>query len=277
MANISDNALAWEWANSGDIQYITVPKWSRQGVKAGFTSRQGGCSQPPYQSLNLGLHVGDQAERVLFNRRALAGAFGSSLGDMVCCQQVHGCKVALIDRDMAGLGSEVYGSALPGHDAMICNTPGLLLATFYADCFPIFFFDPVQRAVGLAHSGWKGVMCRIAARTVEEMEQHFSSRPEDIQVLIGPGIQRCCFEIGDELFDKVRQEFSSIPDIIYSNDNGYRWDLPETIRQTLYRSGISENNLLSCDLCTSCRTDLFFSYRQEGGVTGRMAAVIGLE
>lgn len=277
MKNTDNPVMTWEWAKSGDIDYISVPAWSRQGVKACFTSRSGGCSQLPYQSLNLGLHVGDQYDRVIANRQDMVEAFGSSINDMVCCQQVHGSEVIRVNEDMSGSGSEIYDTALPGYDAMICNTPGLLLATFYADCFPVFFFDPVKRAVGLAHSGWKGVMGHIAVRTVKAMEQHFNSRPEDIQVLIGPGIQRCCFEIGSDLADKVRQEFSSFTNIIYSTGDAYCWDLPETIRQDLNQSGINLGNLISCDLCSSCRTNLFFSYRKEGGVTGRMAAVIGLE
>ncbi len=277
MKNTDSSVMAWEWAKNGDIYYITVPGWSRQGVKIGFTSRSGGGSRSPYHQLNLGLHVGDEYDRVVANRKDVVAAFASSLNDMVCCQQVHGSEVILVDENMSGSGSEIYATALPGYDAMICDTPGLLLATFYADCFPVFFFDPVKRAVGLAHSGWKGVMGNIAVRTVQEMQQHFNSRPEDIQVLIGPGIQQCCFEIGSDLADRVRQEFSSFTNIIYSNGDAYRWNLPETIRQSLFQSGIREKNLISCDLCTSCRSDLFFSYRKEGGITGRMAAVIGLE
>jgi len=277
MRNLTNPAPAWEWAGSGEIHYITVPAWAGQGVKVGFTARGGGASQPPYQSLNLGLHVGDEYDRVIANRQALAAAFSSDLGHLVCCQQVHGHEVILLDADMVGRGSSVYDTALEGYDAMICHTPGLLLATFYADCFPVFFFDPVQRAVGLAHSGWKGVMGRIPAKTVAEMGQRFNSQPQDIQVLIGPGIQKCCFEIGPDLVDRVRQEFASLWNIIDINGKNYRWDLAETIRQTLYQCGITPEHMISCELCTSCHTELFFSYRKEGGETGRMAAVIGLE
>jgi len=222
MGNISDPAPAWDWARSGEIQYISVPAWREQGVKIGFSDRRGGYSQAPYRSLNLGLHVGDEYDRVIANRQALVGVFSSSLERMVCCQQVHGSEVILIDSSMAGRGSVVYDTSLEGYDAMICNTPGLLLATFYADCFPLFFFDPVQRAVALAHSGWKGVMGRIAAKTVAEMGEQFNSCSQDIQVLIGPGIQRCCFEIGPDLVDSVRQKFPTISSkIIYSGHNAY--------------------------------------------------------
>lgn len=265
------------WDSQGAIHYITVPEWNQQGVRVGFSARTGGSSEYPYESFNLGLHVGDQPERVISNREAWAGVFSASLERMVCCQQVHGSEVILVDSELAGRGSAVYDTALPGYDAMICNTPGLLLAAFFADCFPLFFFDPVQKAVALAHSGWKGVMGRIAAVTIREMAVHFHSRPEDIQVMIGPGIQQCCFEIQADLADKVRQKFPGLPGIVYSSQAAYRWDLPATIRHILYQSGIKANNLISCDLCTACRTDLFFSYRREGGITGRMAAVIGLE
>jgi len=278
MEKLNDSSPVWAWASNGEIQYITVPAWVSQRVKVGFSARTGGCSQAPYQSLNLGLHVGDDYAQVIANRQALTAALSASPEQMVCCQQVHGSEIALVDASLAGRGSVIYDTALPDYDGMVCHTPGLLLATFYADCFPLFFFDPVHRAVGLAHSGWKGVMGRIGARTVAEMGRCFNSRPPDIQVLIGPGIQSCCFEIGPELADRVRQEFSAVSSsIIDSRDTVYHWDLPATIRHILKQSGIRQDNIMGCDLCPACRTDLFFSYRKEGGVTGRMAAMIGLE
>lgn len=270
-------AFSWTWQENKGVKYISIPEWNRQGVRMGFSARQGGCSESPYESLNLGLHVGDDREKVIANRQALVDVFAVSLEQMVCCQQVHGKEVALVDANAAGRGSVIYDTALPGCDAMVCNTPGLLLATFYADCFPVFFFDPVKRAVALAHSGWKGVMGRIVVETLNKMARDFGSKPQDIQVFIGPGIQKCCFEVQPDLANKVRQEFSSMTDIIYNKESEHRWDLPETIRQTLMQAGITEPNLLNCGLCTSCCTDLFYSYRRENAVTGRMAAIIGLK
>lgn len=267
----------WTWEKFEEVTYITIPAWAAQGVNIAFTSRLGGHSDPPYKSLNMGLHVGDQKETVIENRRKLIRAFSSDLRQLTCCQQVHSANVILVDRKMAGLGAEDLASALPDCDAMVCHTPGLILATFYADCFPVFFFAPKQRMVAVAHSGWKGTMGRIVRATLEKMQGACGSQPEDIEVLIGPGIESCCFNIAAELADLVKQEFPSFNDIIYEEPNRITWDLKSTICQTLIESGCPAGNISFCDLCTSCHPELFYSYRRENGNTGRMGAFIGLQ
>ncbi|MDD2619932.1 MAG: peptidoglycan editing factor PgeF [Syntrophomonadaceae bacterium] len=267
----------WIWDKFNNIEYITIPAWVKQGINIAFTSHLGGLSSYPYQSLNLGLHVGDQKEKVIKNRQQILQLFSSDLNHMVSCEQVHSANVALVDQSLAGRGARDLASALPDCDALICSTPGLVLATFYADCFPIFFFDPVKRTVAVAHSGWKGTMGRIAGFALEKMQLAGGSYPENVEVLIGPGIESCCFNIQAELAVRVQQEFPSFTDIIYSEHDRYFWDLKNTIRQTLLQSGCLPANISTCDLCTSCHPELFFSYRRESGTTGRMGAFIGLK
>jgi hypothetical protein len=266
----------WKYENRFEIPFITLPQWRELGINIAFSTRYGGISDDPFHSLNMGLHVGDKKENVIENRKRFLQVFDGDLYNMVCCQQVHGNQVAAVDKYHLGRGAWEYNTALKGFDAMICNTPGIFLVSFYADCLPIYFFDPVKMVIGIAHSGWKGTIGRIACHTVEKMNREYGSIPENIQVFIGPGIGQCCFEIQPELIAKVNDEFSSIDDIIKKDEKGYRWNLQNTNQQILIQAGVKAENILICDICTSCNIKMFYSYRREKGNTGRMGALIGL-
>lgn len=267
--------LTAEWKRKDDLLYISIPAWEEKGVCAAFSSRQGGKSAVPYDSLNLGLHVGDQHETVLSNRQRFLHALELELDDVVCCQQVHGSQVAVVGDHHRGLGAYTLSTALADYDAMITKSPGLVLMSFYADCIPIFFFDPIKQVIGLAHAGWKGTMAHIAAETVRSMKREFQVDPADIQVFIGPGIDQCCFEIKDDLKAKVQREFTAVHDIIIKDERGYFWDLKATNRKTLLSEGILPQHILSSKLCTRCEPR-FYSYRRDLGNTGRMGAVLAL-
>lgn len=241
-----------------------------------FFSRKSGSSGDPYSSLNMGLHVGDQWEKVLENRCRCLDLFGRQLDSMVSCQQVHGNRVAVVSEEHAACGARDLESALENYDAMITDTPGLVLATFYADCLPILFFDPQKSVVGTAHSGWKGTMGEIGVKTICEMKNNFSCKISDIEVFIGPGIGECCFEVQEDLVSKVNRHFAQFDGIINVKENKFFWDLRSTNLEMLMRCGIQPENIINCDLCTSCLKDLFYSYRRDNGITGRMGAFIGL-
>ncbi len=265
----------WIWKKRQQIHYITIPHWLEQGVNIGFSTRNSGVSQPPFYSLNMGLHVGDRQESVIRNRQQFMSVLGIGLDRVVCCQQVHGSNVACINGEQAGRGAENYDTSLPGIDAMITSTPGIMLAAFYADCIPVFFFDPVKRAVAIAHSGWKGTMNRIVVNTLQSMVEGLGCEPFDIEVFIGPGIGRCCFQIQPDLSEKVSKVFPEFDGIMDRNREIY-WDLRLTNRNILIEAGINPVKIIDCGLCTSCRTDMFYSHRKEHGKTGRMMAAIGL-
>jgi len=267
----------WIWKQTNGIDYITLPTWEDMGVTVAFSGRNGGTSEVPYQSLNLGLHVGDKTENVIHNRNRFLSALGQKLDSVTCCQQVHGTRVAVVNKKDAGKGAYDYATSLADYDAMVSNIPGIMLTTFYADCIPLFFFDPVHKVVALAHSGWKGTMGKIACKTVETMQQQYGSLYSEIYAFIGPGIDSCCFNIQEDLAKKVTKEFAGLSDIINMGKNGYRWDLKETNYQILIQIGFRPENITCCDLCTSCCLDKFYSYRREKGLTGRMGAVIGLK
>jgi len=269
---------AWNWSDENGIRFITIDEWLAQGVMMAFSTRHGGLSSGIYDSLNMGLHVGDRPELVLENRRKYMQLFSAKLETVVCCQQVHGCKVISVGAHDRGRGAMEWAQSIPGCDAMITDTPGVYLMSFYADCLPIYFYDPVKRAIGMAHSGWKGTMGKIVIETLQAMQIHYNSQAGDMQIFIGPGIGACCFEILPDLAAKVDAEFSRLHDIIiYRNDGIITWDLQETNRQLLQLAGVDPQNICICSICTACNTVSFYSYRREKGETGRMGAVIGME
>ena len=266
----------WQWQKKQGISYITIPEWSDRGALAAFTARSGGVSNMPFESLNMGLHVGDKPYYVVENRKRFIQAAGGKLDNMVCCQQIHGDGIKLINQSHAGLGAWELETAISDTDAMITDVPGIYLTTFYADCFPVYFFDPVKQVVALAHSGWKGTMLRIAEKTMLTMIREYKSHMEDICCFIGPGIGGCCFAVADDLADRARHEFTALNDIIRYNNATCYWDLSATIHQCLIMAGIKNDQITICPLCSCCNPEHFYSFRRDQGNTGRMGAVITL-
>ncbi len=268
----------WQLYKRNGLEFFSIDSWLKAGVNMAFSTRNGGISTGVYDSCNLGLHVGDDAEKVLANRRSVLQLFQAELGQAVCCEQVHGNLITKVDARYQGQGAYRLDESITACDGMITNSKGVYLLTFYADCLPIYFFDPVHRAVGMAHSGWKGTMARIAVQTIEAMQKEYDSRSEDLHVAIGPGIGVDCFEISSDLADKVGLAFPGYHDIIYPKPaNGLFWDLPETNRQMLVEQGVDPQHISVCGFCTACHPEILFSYRRDNGKTGRMGALIALE
>ncbi|HWP98045.1 MAG TPA: peptidoglycan editing factor PgeF [Syntrophomonadaceae bacterium] len=259
------------------IRCLDLPGWEKRGVKAFYSTREGGGSQSPYGELNLALHIGDEPDRVLENRYRLLSSRGVDLQDLICCEQVHGARVATVGKSDAGRGALDHTLAVPSCDALITSTIGVCLGAFFADCFSIFLFDPRRRAIGLAHAGWKGTMNHIAGRTFQAMKQKFSCHPQDLEVFIGPGISSCCFEIQPDLVRQVESSFGPTADLIYESGGRYTWDLAATNAAILTGMGVDPDHIEICGLCTSCRDDLFYSYRRDQGKSGRMGAFISLQ
>jgi len=269
---------AWDYRNKEGMRFITKPDWQVEGIDLGFSTRLGGVSSGIYESLNMGLHVGDEYELVCENRRRFLAVFNAGLDNTVCCQQVHGAQVYRVEESDRGCGAHRLSSAIPDCDALITDRPGIYLLSFYADCVPVYFYDPGHRAIGIAHCGWKGTVGRIAGKTVAALQNNYQTEAANMQVFIGPGIGPCCFAIQADLMAQVHTEFRDLHDIITMDDKGSAyWDLQETNRQLLIESGVKASNISVCQLCTSCHTDIFYSHRKERGLTGRMGALIGLK
>ncbi|OWA36716.1 multicopper polyphenol oxidase [Saccharibacillus sp. O16] len=271
-------------AENGAELFEISPWQAFDGLSAGFTGRGGGVSEGMYHSLNCALHVDDQPEHVRVNRTRVAEANGFRFEDWTCGEQVHKAEVAVVTAADRGRGRNDRESAFADTDGLLTDVPGILLTSFYADCVPLYFFDPQRRVIGLAHAGWKGTVAEIARRMVEKMQAHYGSRVEDIQAAIGPCIGESRYEVNEVVMDQVRvllekekgNESRSLAD--FSEDLGggkALLNLKELNRHIMIRSGIRPENIQCTDWCTASRTDLFFSHRQEKGRTGRMASWIG--
>ena len=251
-------------------------------VTAGISSRVGGVSEPPYDSLNCALHVADDPDRGIANRKRLAASLGVPFESWTCAEQVHGCRVAVVTSADRGKGSVAREDAIPDTDGLITRQPGIWLTAFFADCVPLYFFDPVRRAVGLAHAGWKGTALKIAERTVESMRQSFGTDPADLLAAIGPSIGACCYEVDEPVIDRIRATLDDIGEtdadavIRSTNDGKYRLNLQEMNRRIMIKAGILPIHIEVSTICTGCRRDRLFSHRKEGGTTGRMVAWIGM-
>ncbi len=265
---------SWDWKINNGINYISIDSWL--SVSIAFSSRMGGCSASPYESLNMGLHVDDNPLDVIENRRRLLQVFDLHMEDTVCCEQIHSNHVLAVDEKDRGKGIYTCESAIKSCDGLVTNVPGLNLMAFFADCYPLYFFDPDHRAIGLSHAGWKGTMGQIGIKTAELMAVQYGTEASRLKVFIGPGIATCCFQIDAVLADKVYEEFWDLHDIILKKGFSYFWDLQGTNRQLLMKHGVREENIICCELCTCCE-DKFFSYRREQGRTGRMAAILALD
>jgi len=244
--------------------FVTLP-W----LAHGFTYRSGGTSVGAYQSLNMGLHVGDTHSAVVENRRRVANALGFELPAMVCAEQVHEGEVAVVSSVEAGRGALEIVDAIPGVDALITDTPGLLLTLCFADCVPVLFVDPALRVIAVAHAGWRGIVAGVIENTVREMNEQFGCRVETILAAIGPCIGPEAFEVGAEVatfFPEDRLDDYPRPHI----------DLPSATYRRLISVGVPAGNIQRSEECTVAHPDRYFSHRRDGGQTGRMAALIGI-
>ncbi|GAB6181950.1 peptidoglycan editing factor PgeF [Desulfotomaculum defluvii] len=259
-----------------NCQFIRFNAFAKENrIVHGFTTRLGGVSERPYQELNMAFHVGDNPEHVRTNRKIACQALGINHKDLVAAVQVHGKRVKVVGTEHRGLGAIDYETALPDTDALITNVPGVPLSSYYADCVPLLFYDPVKICVGLAHAGWRGTVQRIAAETVRQMMKAFGCSSRDILVGIGPAIGPCCYQVDKPVQQMVASQFKEWPKLLTPvGDNHWQLDLWETNRSALLEAGIEQENITTAGLCTVCHNDMFFSHRAEKGKTGRMASLI---
>lgn len=246
------------------------------GTVHGFSTRLGGVSRPPFDSLNLGLRRGDDPACVEENYRRFCAALGAKLENTVFSAQVHGDTIRTVTGADRGHGLS-YADGWQS-DGLVTNVPGIALMVFSADCVPILLFDPAAKAVGAVHAGWRGTALGTVERAVERMTALYGSRPEDIRAAIGPSIGPCCFQTHDDvpsamraaLGDAARPYLSPLP------GGKYRVDLKGINRLRLLRSGVREEHIEVSPLCTACRPGEFWSHRVLGEGRGSMAGLIQL-
>ncbi|WP_227767074.1 peptidoglycan editing factor PgeF [Zhaonella formicivorans] len=263
----------------GKLAYLTIPAFTATNlVNHCFTTRLGGFSQAPFQSLNMALHVGDNPEVVARNRREICSAIGINHLDLVAGEQVHGENIRVAVWEDKGRGAALYKQALLSTDALITRMPGVPLSTYYADCVPIFILDPVTPAIGLAHAGWKGTVLKIGAKTVLRMQAEFGSQPDNCLIGIGPSIGPCCYEVDGRVVERLAANFNVSEQFLQPAPRG-KWllNLWHANAYALQEVGVKAEHISYSRYCTSCNTELFFSYRAEQGKTGRMAALLMLK
>lgn len=240
-----------------------------------MTSRQGGVSQPPYDSMNLGNHVGDVGERVRLNRRALTRALGRRLLEPVVGEQVHGTHVERVGELHAGTRWERNERPLAHTDALVTGTRRLPLVTLVADCVPLALVDPVRQVGAVVHAGWRGLSGGIVESTLEVLRQTWGSVSADVVAWIGPAIGSCCYEVGPEVAEHFRGHTTA------TEGDRFRLDLRGAVCQHLADAGLMNENVAGLDLCTCCHPDAFFSHRRttKAGqqATGRQALLLWLE
>ena len=234
----------------------------------GVFTRQGGVSLAPFESLNLSRSVGDDAAAVQENNRRMLAVFDVAPDRATTAWLVHGRAVAMVTHADAG-------SYRPGVDAIITRERGLALTMRFADCMPILFHDPVQRAIGLAHAGWRGVAENVVAATVSALHDHFGSQPRDLWAGIGPCISADRYRVGLEVIEQVGAACPpNAPIVLTQPDGSAHLDLNAAVTAQLQASGVEI--IEDSRLCTASRTDEWFSHRAENGKTGRFGVVIGL-
>src|SRR5438045_4364727 len=265
----------------------------------GFSTRSGGHSQEYGENqLNLGFTVSDKREAVERNRTEFLSALGAQELRLLTLKQIHSDIIHVVTSPEQ---IPFKGKSLNG-DGLITSLPGLLLGIQTADCMPVLIADIKQNVAAAAHAGWRGTAKRIVQKTVGTMRACIGSKPQDLRAAIGPGIHQCCYAVGDEVIEEFESQFSYASKLfceVYDKDPVKKkypllfltarapghsnigpqihLDLVEANRRQLLDAELSKKNVWAADECTSCRSDLLFSHRAEGGYTGRMMAVIGFK
>lgn len=246
-------------------------------LDAFVSTRHGGVSPPPYESLNLGLRVGDDEQKVVENRRRFLAAAGMPLERSVWCKQIHADGVTVVAEADAGRGSLEEESIVDDTDALVTNTPDLPLCVTLADCVPVVIFDRERRAVGLAHAGWGGTVARISSRTVAVMQERFGCDPAALLAAIGPSIGPARYEVGPEVVDRAREAFGARASEALApiGDGKAHLDLWRANAIDLEAAGVSPQRIEVGAISTEAHLDDFYSHRFEG-VTGRFVTAVSL-
>ncbi len=262
-----------------NVTYLTYPSFEKiPDVVHGFSTREGGVSQGIFASMNLSFSRGDEEQAVMENYHRLADAVGFQVEDMVASDQTHTTNVRVVAEEDRGNGI-VKRKTFHDVDGMITNVPGIVLCTYYADCVPLYFVDPIHHAVGLSHSGWRGTVGKIGKVTVQKMEQEFGTRPEQLLVAIGPSICQDCYEVSEDVIQQFRNAFSENDweKLFYKKENGkYQLDLWKANRLVFQEAGIPAENISMPGICTCCNPQFLFSHRASHGKRGNLAAFLGI-
>ncbi len=246
--------------------YLRVEDWDGvDGLVAGFTLKN--------DQLNLGLHVGDDHDRVMKNRQFVADQLGFPLSTWICCEQTHQEQITRVGRKEAGLGSDSYLASLSNTDGIYTAESGVLLTMCYADCVPIYFIHRKTRHIGLIHAGWRGTTLGIAAKMIATWRDIEQIDPSEIEVVIGPAICDKCYQVDHQVIRQIDQLLGAEADQVYKEATSEQFLLDLKRANELVIQGVKK--LVTTGYCTCCDDALFFSHRRDAGKTGRMMAFMG--
>jgi YfiH family protein len=266
------------WRENNGVRALVCAPLEQEGFTNAFSTRLGGVSPMPNGSLNLAGFNEDDAENIYENRRRFLKLFE---GDwtLTGCWQIHGADVRIVHNQQEAqqkpgvLGDDKYC------DALVSNTPNILLAIKTADCVPLLIGDAQTGAFAAVHAGWRGTSASIVSSAIQRLQSEYGTRAEDLRVAIGPAANTCCYEVGSDVINVFRERFPQSDDLFTPTRDGHaRIDLQRANRDQLVRAGVSPEQIHIAPLCTMDRTDLFFSYRREKklhGRVGRLMSVIG--
>lgn len=262
----------------GNVEYFTFPLLEKEeGISHLFSTRLGGVSEGMFASMNLSYTRGDEREAVDENFRRIAQVFDLTPEHFVLSDQTHTTNVRVVTKEDMGKGvtrKKDYRDV----DGLITNEPDLILGTFYADCVPLYFFDPVQKVIALSHSGWRGTVLGMGRVTMEKMQSEFGCRPENLFAAIGPSICQDCYEVSEDVAEEFCRAFPGREKelLLAKANQKYQLDLWKANELLLLDAGIQREHLEITDICTCCNPRYLFSHRASMGKRGNLGAFLTL-
>ena len=255
-------------------QYYSITNWEKSNDRlvVGFTTKNGGCSQTSFSSLNMGFHVEDDEKNVVKNRHVLAEIIDCPVSTWVGAEQTHRSNIVKVTKSDQGLGAFNYHTASRDTDGFYTNESNILLTLCFADCVPIYFYAPSYGYIGVVHAGWKGTVAKIAAEMIKKWQSE-GIHPKDIYVVIGPSICGDCYVVDDRIIDRVNEIVGDEKPYRLISEGQYQLDLKQLNKMIIQATGVKSIDVSS--LCTSCQKDEFFSHRRDCGKTGRLMSFIG--
>lgn len=265
----------------GEVVYFTSPLYDDLPfVNNGMSTRLGGISEDFLSSMNFAYNQYDKPENVAENYRIFCKAAEININKIVTTKQIHSTNVVKVDESHIFRDVTKPGCDFEGTDGLITNVPGVTLFAFSADCSLIMIVDPVNKSIGLCHSGWRGTVGRISEKTINMMAENYGSKPENLLVTVGPSICQDCFEVEFDMIEEARKGFQeSDYDKIYykKNDTKYQFNLWGANKIVLKEAGVMEENIFLSNLCTKCNPDTMFSHRNMGLKRGTLISFLSIK
>jgi len=263
----------------GELVYFSYSIFTPyEQILSAISSRKGGVSAQPFDSLNLALSVGDDSIAVIINRERLCKTIGVEADAMTIAQLMQGTHIEVVTSSSRGLNAAEKAKRFVDTDGLVTNVAEVPLFIFIADCAALSFFDPKRNVIGIGHAGWRGTVGGIAHKMVEAMNGAFDCNPEDVLVGISPSIGPCCYQVREDVVEAFQGAYPEQASAFFVQqpDGSLHLDMWTALTCQLRSSGIQEEHIDLAGICTACHTDIFYSNRAEGGKTGRFTGMITL-